>query len=64
MYETRLPPGLREELGGALGKPQTSIRDDRTNALHIASLEVLEERTPASLSSLALSQIPRISRKP
>jgi hypothetical protein len=27
MYDTPLPPGLREELGGALGKPQTCIRD-------------------------------------
>jgi hypothetical protein len=26
-----LPPGLREELGGALGKPQAGIRDDQTN---------------------------------
>jgi hypothetical protein len=44
-----LPGGFRKELGGALREPQTGIRDDQSNSLQTALLEVLEERAPSGL---------------
>ena len=56
------PGGLGEELCGTLGKPQAGVRDDQPDAAQTALLEMTKERAPAALSSLAPSQMPRISR--
>src|SRR5215467_9593729 len=49
VHDTPLPGGLWKELCGALGKPDTGIRGDQPDTLQPASLEMLEERAPASL---------------
>jgi hypothetical protein len=47
MYGASLPSGLREELGGALGRPQTRIRDDQPNNHQATLLESLQELSRA-----------------
>jgi hypothetical protein len=59
MHDTPLPGGIGEELRGTFRKPHASVRDDQLDAVQAAFLEIPLQ--PA-LSSLAPSQMPRISR--
>jgi catechol 2,3-dioxygenase-like lactoylglutathione lyase family enzyme len=47
MYDTPSPSRLREELGGAFGKPHAGVGDDQPDALEATFFEVLEKVAPA-----------------
>ena len=62
VHDAALPGRIGEELRSALGEPEACIRDDQSDAGEAALFEVLRNELQPALSSLAPSQMPRISR--